>query len=181
MAIKNRVAKQIKPKRGADLFLIGVDSDYIKPPQVDSNGDKDKKKTRAEEDEFVFEPTKSDVAKFRDTNFATNLARDIDREQILTELRGWGLDFDKLPTPNDMGEYDVEQCAILNEYIDQNADYKTLTVVDILCVVISECEFDWRTFTTILNTQNFDLLKLELAMKYHRRSEVGNATAFLKF
>ena len=180
MGIKNKPVKIEKPKRGAELFLIGVDEEYVNSPQTDKIPEETKKKkSRDEEEEFVFEPTKTDVAKFRDNNFASNLTRDIDKDQIANELRGWGFDFAKLS--NDEGVIDEDQCAILNDYIDQNADYKTLTVVDILCVVIMECEFDWRKFTTILNNQNFDLLKLELAMKYHKRSEVGNATAFLKF
>lgn len=180
MGIKNKPVKIEKPKRGADLFLIGVDEEYINSPQTDKiTEDTKKKKSRDEEDAFVFEPTKSDVAKFRDNNFASNLTSDIDKEQIASELRGWGIEFDKIT--NELGEPNEDQALILNDYIDQNADYKTLTVVDILCVIIMECEFDWKKFTNILNTQNYDLLKLELAMKYHRRSEVGNATAFLKF
>ena len=177
MPNKTKQVKKIVVKTGSALFLVGIDEEYVNSPLIDTIPKE--KKTDADE-EFVFEPTKSDVAKFRDANFVANLVDAIDNEQVVSELTGWGLDFDKLSNP-ETGELDEKQCAILNDYIDQNADYVSLTIVDILVVVINQCEFDWRRFTSVLNVKNFDLLKLELGMRYHRRSEIGNATAFLKF
>jgi hypothetical protein len=182
MPIKTkRPKKEPPPKKGTDLFLVGVDEDYIGSPKTDKIPESVKKAPRPDpNEEIIFEPSKLDIAKFRDVNFSDSLMTDIDTDQIASELVGWGINFDTLSNP-ETGELDFAQCEILNDYIEENADYTSLTIVDILAVIIKNCEFDWRRFTSILNEKNFDLLKLELAMRFHKRSSVGGATAFVHF
>ena len=182
MANKTKTPKKIVAAKGAERFCVGVNEDFTTMPVPVDKQSTEKKRTYTGDDDYIYEPKASDMAKFRDMSFASNLVADIDRKQVEAELRGWGIDFDLWLLLNDPSSTpDDGQCTILNDYIDQNADYVSLTIVDILAVIMGRCEFEWVRFATILNDANYDLLKLELASRFHCKADVGNAAAFVSF